>query len=171
MKQRDFVSGGVFANGDNRTDDDLVERRYAALHRQLRAVADEIAERSGKPRLPAGRRQRSAEPAALLGRPTKLIFGGFQTYDDETSWNYEAGVKVTRSRYTFNAAVFTTRSAISRSRSMPAAARRASSFNVPEAHASGVEVEFGWEPMDGPAADVRRQLDRSRVRLDGRDGG
>jgi outer membrane receptor protein involved in Fe transport len=22
-------------------------------------------------------------------------------------------------------------------------------FNVPEAHASGVEVEFGWEPMDG----------------------
>ena len=33
-------------------------------------------------------------------------FGGLGAYDDETLWNYEAGVKYSKGGFTFNSAVF-----------------------------------------------------------------
>ncbi|MGD9981439.1 MAG: TonB-dependent receptor, partial [Hyphomonadaceae bacterium] len=77
------------------------------------------------------------------------IFGGFQTYDDETSWNYEAGVKVTRASYFFNAAADYNEITDLQVTLDAGSCSSRISFNVPEAHAAGVEVEFGWEPIDG----------------------
>ena len=36
----------------------------------------------------------------------ELIFGAFQSYEDETSWNYEVGFKHSRSGFTLNAAAY-----------------------------------------------------------------
>lgn len=147
-EERDFISGGLFSNGDNRTDetssngitprviasydlsDDIALNVQASQGFRLGGVNDPL-------NLP------------LCSDDDEAIFGGFQSYEDETSWNYEAGVKITRPRYTFNAAAF--RNEISDLQVTLDAGSCSSriSFNVPEAHASGVEVEFGWEPMDG----------------------
>jgi len=78
------------------------------------------------------------------------IFGGFQDYDDETLWNYEAGVKmVSNSGISFNAAVFHTDISDLQVTLDAGSCSSRISFNVPDAHTTGVEVEFSAEPVDG----------------------
>jgi outer membrane receptor protein involved in Fe transport len=78
-----------------------------------------------------------------------VIFGGFQDYGDETMWNYEAGVK---SRFangvTFNAAAFYADMEDLQVTFDVASCSSRISFNVPDAHASGVEFELGVSPTD-----------------------
>ena len=67
----------------------------------------------------------------------RAIFGGFQTYDDETLWNYEAGVKYSKHGITFNAAAFYNDI---RNLQVTLDAGSCSSrivFNVPKAHTPG----------------------------------
>jgi iron complex outermembrane receptor protein len=78
-----------------------------------------------------------------------LIFGGFQSYDDETSWNYEAGMKFTRRNLTFNAAAYYNDISDLQVTLDAGTCSSRISFNVEEAHAAGIEVEFGWEIFDG----------------------
>jgi len=76
-------------------------------------------------------------------------FGGFQSYEDETMWNYEAGLKSTWDNgVTFNAAAFY--SDISDLQVTLDAGTCSSriSFNVPEAHTAGVEFELGASPTE-----------------------
>ncbi|MEQ1489046.1 MAG: TonB-dependent receptor [Terricaulis sp.] len=147
-EKRDFVSGGLFANGDNRHDETSsngITPRVIASYDLTPDVVVNVQASQGF------RLGGVNDPLNVpLCSPADVgIFGGYQTYQDETSWNYEAGVKVTRGRYTLNAAAYyndindlqVTLDAGSCSSRVV--------FNVPEAHASGVEVEFGWEPMDG----------------------
>ncbi|MEZ5959567.1 MAG: TonB-dependent receptor [Hyphomonadaceae bacterium] len=145
---RDFISGGVFANGDNRHDETSsngVTPRFIASYEISPQIALNVQASQGF-RL-GGVNDPLNLP--LCSAADEAIFGGFQDYEDETSWNYEAGVKVTRSRYTFNAAVY--RNEISDLQVTLDAGSCSSRivFNVPDAHTNGVEVEFGWEPMDG----------------------
>ncbi|GAM97483.1 tonB-dependent receptor [alpha proteobacterium U9-1i] len=147
-EERSFTSGGVFSNGDNRTDstssdgftprvivsydwnDDVTLNAQASQGFRLGGVNDPL-------NLPLC----TAQDAA--------IFGGFQSYDDETSWNYEAGVKVQRGRFGFNAAAFYNDIQDLQVTLDAGSCSSRISFNVPEAHSSGVEFELNATPMAG----------------------
>jgi iron complex outermembrane receptor protein len=78
------------------------------------------------------------------------IFGGFQNYKDETLWNYEAGVKMrTDNGVTFNAAVFHTKIDDLQVTLDAGTCSSRISFNVPEAHTTGLEFELSATPADG----------------------
>ncbi|MHA6288012.1 TonB-dependent receptor [Maricaulis sp. CAU 1757] len=84
-----------------------------------------------------------------LCTPGDLVtFGGFQSYDDETLWNYEAGLKAQRGSTTFNAAVFHTQIDGLQVTLDAGSCSSRISFNVPEAHTTGVEFEYSTEPVD-----------------------
>lgn len=78
------------------------------------------------------------------------IFGGFQSYDDETLINFEAGVKMrTDSGVTLNAAVFHTKIDDLQVTLDAGSCSSRISFNVPKAHTTGVEFELAAQPVDG----------------------
>jgi len=79
------------------------------------------------------------------------IFGGFQAYDDETLWNYEAGVKSRYGMMTINAAAFYTDISDLQTTLDAGSCSSRISFNVPEAHTQGVELEVVAEPTDNLA--------------------
>ena len=85
---------------------------------------------------------------ALCNANDLAVFGGFQDYEDETLWNYEAGIKVNSAKFSFNAAAFYT--SISNLQVTLDAGSCSSriSFNVPEAHTQGLEAEFKARPSD-----------------------
>lgn len=145
---RDFISGGLFANGDRRHDETSsngITPRIIASYDLTPDIALNVQASQGF-RL-GGVNDPLNLP--LCSVDDEAIFGGFQSYDDETSWNYEAGVKVTRSRYTFNAAAYYNEISDLQVTLDAGSCSSRISFNVPEAHAAGIEVEFGWEPVDG----------------------
>jgi outer membrane receptor protein involved in Fe transport len=78
----------------------------------------------------------------------RAIFGGYQRFNDESLWNYEAGVKVQRPGLRFNAAAFHTQM---KDLQVTLDAGSCSSrvvFNVPKAHSSGVEMEMTLRPTE-----------------------
>lgn len=145
---RRFVSGGLFANGDNRTDstkssgftprfllsydlsDKVTVNAQASKGFRLGGVNDPL-------NLP------------LCTPADAALFGGFQDYDDETLWNYELGIKSQGRGFTFNAAGFYNDI---RNLQVTLDAGSCSSrivFNVDKAHSMGVEFELGLSPADG----------------------
>lgn len=78
----------------------------------------------------------------------EAIFGSFQDYEDETLWNYEAGVKVNTGRFSFNAAAFYTDISNLQVTLDAGSCSSRISFNVPEAHTLGLEAEFKARPTD-----------------------
>lgn len=86
---------------------------------------------------------------ALCNPQDLVIFGAFQSYEDETLWNYELGVK---SRFdngmTFNAAAFYADIEDLQVTLDAGSCSSRISFNVPESHTTGVEVELAAQPMD-----------------------
>jgi iron complex outermembrane receptor protein len=147
-EKRSFTSGGLFANGDNRTDktkssgfsprgivtwepnNDLSVNVQAAKGFRLGGVNDPL-------NIP------------LCTPQDVAIFGGYQTYTDETLWNYEAGVKYSKHGITVNAAAFYNQI---RDLQVTLDAGSCSSrivFNVPKAHARGIEAEISAHPLPG----------------------
>ena len=147
-EERSFTSGGLFSNGDNRTDEtkstgftprvllsyDVAERvtvnAQAAKGFRLGGVNDPL-------NLPLC----SAQDAA--------IFGGFQDYDDETLWNYEAGVKSRFGRITFNTAAFYTDIDNLQTTLDAGSCSSRIVFNVPKAHTVGLEAELSGRLAPG----------------------
>ena len=145
---RSFTSGGLFSNGDDQTDetsssgfnprvllsyeasDSVTLNAQAAQGFRLGGVNDPL-------NLP------------LCTPADAAIFGGFQSYEDETLWNYEAGFKSRMGGITLNAAAFYT--AIDNLQTTLDAGSCSSRvvFNVPEAHTMGVEAEFSGELAPG----------------------
>ncbi|WP_339673331.1 TonB-dependent receptor [Dasania marina] len=77
-------------------------------------------------------------------------FGGFQAYDDETLTNYEVGVKSkVGSSMTFNAAAFYADIKDLQVTLDAGSCSSRISFNVPEAHTVGIELELKAQPMEG----------------------
>jgi iron complex outermembrane receptor protein len=145
---RSFKSGGLFANGDNRTDstkssgftprfllsydlsDSVTVNAQASKGFRLGGVNDPL-------NLP------------LCTPADAALFGGFQDYDDETLWNYELGIKSQGRGFTFNAAGFYNDI---KNLQVTLDAGSCSSrivFNVDKAHSMGVEFELGLSPADG----------------------
>ena len=150
---RDFVSGGVFSNGDtfrgDKTSSSGFTPRFIASYEVNNDVTVNLQASQGF-RL-GGVNDPLNIPlcsGGATGTDAKT-FGGRPTYEDEKLWNYEAGVKASTGGITFNAAVFY--NDISNLQ-VTADAGSCSSrvvFNVPQAHSQGVEVEVSARPVPG----------------------
>ena len=108
---RDFISGGIFSNGDTRIGDKTKSNGFSP-----RAIATWEPNRNLSLNIQAAKGFRLGGVNDPLNLPLcsdedEVIYGPFTsaTYDDETLWNYEAGVKYSKRGITFNAAVFHTR--------------------------------------------------------------
>jgi iron complex outermembrane receptor protein len=151
---RDFISGGLFSNGDTRIGDKTssngISPRFIATWEPNRNLSVNIQAAKGF-RL-GGVNDPLNLPLCDDGEPDgpdAKTFGGFPTYDDETLWNYEAGVKYQKRGMTFNAAIFHTKI---KDLQVTADAGSCSSrvvFNVDKAHTTGVEMEFAVSPLSG----------------------
>jgi iron complex outermembrane recepter protein len=140
-EQRRFTSGGLFSNGDDQTDetsssgftprvllsyeasDNVTFNAQAAQGFRLGGVNDPL-------NLP------------LCSPQDAAIFGGFQSYEDESLWNYEAGIKSRFSGVTFNAAAFYTDIKDLQTTLDAGSCSSRVVFNVPEAHTMGFEGEL-----------------------------
>lgn len=148
-EERTFLSGGLFSNGDLQTDateSNGFSPRVLASYQMSEALTWNAQASRGF------RLGGVNDPLnASLCTPGDLkSFGSFQAYDDESIWNYETGFKADwRNGLRLNMAVF--RSEIEDLQVTLDAGSCSSriSFNVEEAHTSGVEFELVTEPMEG----------------------
>jgi iron complex outermembrane recepter protein len=145
---RRFVSGGLFANGDNRRDttqsDGFTPRFLASFE-----ASDNItinAQASKGFRL-GGVNDPLNLP--LCSPADAAIFGGFQDYDDEELWNYELGFKSRFGGLTFNAAAFHNEIENLQVTLDAGSCSSRVVFNVPKAHSRGVEFEVTAQPGPG----------------------
>jgi iron complex outermembrane receptor protein len=148
-ESRDFINGGLFAPGITSLGDKTKSNGFSP-----RVIGTWEPNRNLSVNLQAAKGFRlggTNDPLnVLLCSPEDAaLFGGFQSYGDETLWNYEAGVKYSRGPITFNAAAFHTDI---KNLQVTLDAGTCSSrivFNVPKAHTTGVEAEFAAHPMPG----------------------
>ncbi|MEO1406107.1 MAG: TonB-dependent receptor [Pseudomonadota bacterium] len=147
-EERDFITGGLFSNGDNVTDttesDGFTPRFLAKYEVNDNVTLNAQASRGfrlGGVNDPLNLPLCSAEDAQ--------IFGTFQDYDDETLWNYEAGFKVQTERFSFNAAGFYNDIEDLQVTLDAGSCSSRVVFNVPDAFAAGLEYEVGFSPVEG----------------------
>jgi iron complex outermembrane recepter protein len=148
-ESRDFISGGLFSNGDRRIADKTSSNGFSP-----RAILTWEPNRNLSFNAQAAKGFRLGGVNDPLNLPLctpadRALFGGFQDYDDETLWNYEGGVKYSRGPVTFNAAAFYTDI---KNLQVTLDAGSCSSrivFNVDKAHTQGVEAEFNIRPIAG----------------------
>ena len=152
-EERDFVSGGLFSNGDTRLGDktksDGISPRAILTYEPNRNLSINLQAAKG---FRLGGVNDPLNIPLCSGGATGIdaqTFGNRPRYDDETLWNYEAGVKYQKRGLTFNAAVFRTEI---KDLQVTADAGSCSSrvvFNVPKAHTQGVELEVSTSPIAG----------------------
>ena len=148
-EKRDFISGGVFSdvntNLGDKTKSHGISPRFIVSYEPNRNFSINLQAAKGF-RL-GGVNDPINRP---LCSPQDLVtFGGQTTYDDETLWNYEAGLKYSRNGITFNTAVFHNEI---RDLQVTLTAGSCSSrlvYNVPKAHSTGLEAEFSARPVPG----------------------
>src|SRR4051812_42259545 len=148
---RDFISGGIFSNGDTRLGDKTKSNGFSP-----RGIASWEPNRNLSVNLQVAKGFRLGginDPLniPLCSTADQAIYGPFAsaTYNDETLWNYEAGVKYSKHGFTFNAAAFHNQI---KNLQVTVDAGSCSSrlvFNVPKAHTTGVEAEFAVHPVPG----------------------
>jgi outer membrane receptor protein involved in Fe transport len=161
-EERDFVSSGLFSNLDTdlgeRTESDGFSPRVIATYE----VADNVrinAQASKGFRL-GGVNDPLNIPLCTggAGGVDALTYGNRPTYEDETLWNYELGVRGRRGGINFAAAGFYTDIS---NLQVTADAGTCSSrvvFNVPSAHTMGVEFELSASPAQGLAFSIAGSL-------------
>jgi iron complex outermembrane receptor protein len=150
-EERDFISGGLFSNGDTRlgdeTESDGISPRVILTYEPNRNFSLNLQAAKGF-RL-GGINDPLNLP--LCSDEDEAIYGPFssETYDDETLWNYEAGFKYSQGPMTFNAAAFYTEI---KDLQVTVDAGSCSSrivLNVDRAHTQGIEAEFVVNPFTG----------------------
>jgi iron complex outermembrane receptor protein len=147
-ERRQFKSGGLFSNDDNRTDrtksDGFTPRVIATYKVSDRWRINAQASRGFRL---GGVNDPLNLP--LCSAQDKAIFGSYQTYNDEKLWDYEVGIKGAAHGITFNAAGFY--NDISNLQVTLDAGSCSSRivFNVPKAHSAGVEMELSATPTPG----------------------
>jgi len=147
---RDFVSGGLFSNGDTRIGDKTSSNGISP-----RVIATWEPNRNLSVNIQAAKGFRLGGVNDPLNLPLcsdedEELFGPFAgAFEDETLWNYEAGVKYSKGPVTFNGALFHTKI---KDLQVTLDAGTCSSrivFNVPKAHTTGAEVELALNPAPG----------------------
>jgi len=169
-EERRFHSGGLFSNGDDRQDttsSDGITPRIIASIRATDNVTLNVQAAQGF------RLGGVNDPLNLpLCTPEdEAIFGAFQSYTDETSWNYEAGVKISGANFTFNGGTFYNKITDLQVTLDAGSCSSRISFNVPSAHASGLEAEFGWTPVQGLEFSFAGSVTEAEFNSTVRDGG
>ena len=151
-EERQFISGGLFSNGDNNTDR-TTSNGFSPRVIATYEVADNVrvnAQASKGFRL-GGVNDPLNLPICDGGTPNgpdARTYGGRPRYEDETLWNYEIGVRGQRRGLNFAAAGYYTDI---NNLQISADAGSCSSrivFNVPNAHTMGVEFEMSVEPIE-----------------------
>ena len=148
-EERTITTGGLFANGDRGVVDETKSDGFTPRVLVSYDISEDVtlnAQASKGFRL-GGVNDPLNTP--LCNAQDRALFGGFQSYDDETLWNYELGVKTQGDGFTFNAGGFY--NDISNLQVTLDAGSCSSRivFNVPKAHTAGVEFELGLQPTDG----------------------
>ncbi|MFA6218919.1 MAG: TonB-dependent receptor [Erythrobacter sp.] len=151
-EDRRFVSGGLFSNGDDQTgttSSDGFTPRFLLSYEASRNIT--INAQAAKGFRLGGINDPLNIPLCSGGATgiDALTYGNRPTYEDESLWNYELGIKTQGRGFTFNAAAFY--SDISNLQ-VTADAGSCSSrvvFNVPKAHSQGVEFELTATPATG----------------------
>ena len=144
---RRFLSGGLFANGDDQTDtttSDGINPRFIVAYDATEEVTLNAQVAKG---FRLGGVNDPLNETLCQGSDLET-FGGFQSYDDETLWNYEVGAKINKPTFRLGVAAFyadienlqTTLDAGSCSSRVV--------YNVPEAHSTGIEFELDATPTD-----------------------
>ena len=152
-EERTFKSGGLFSNGDNQTDktkSDGVSPRVILSY----AATEDITFNAGASK--GFRLGGVNDPlnAGLCTAEDRALFGGFQSYKDESLWNYELGMKARRGSATFNVAGFYNKISNLQVTLDAGSCSSRIVFNVDKAHASGVEFELGLNPARGLTFDI-----------------
>jgi outer membrane receptor protein involved in Fe transport len=150
---RDFISGGVFSNRDTRIADQTESNGFSP-----RVILTYEPNDDFRVNVQAAKGFRLGGVNDPLNIPLcsggangvdALTYGNRPTYEDETLWNYEAGVRYEGRGLSFNAAAFYTDIS---NLQVTADAGSCSSrivFNVPKAHTMGVEAELSARPTPG----------------------
>ncbi len=147
-EERTFKSGGLFSNDDNQSDktkSDGVSPRFILSYEMSDGVTlnAEAAKgfRLGGVNDPLN--------AGLCTATDKALFGGFQSYKDESLWDYEVGLKARGHGFTFNAAGFYNKISNLQVTLDAGSCSSRIVFNVAKAHSAGAEFEVGLNPVDG----------------------
>ncbi len=145
---RRFKSGGLFSNLDNRTDT-TSSNGFSPRFILSYEPADNI--RINAQASKGFRLGGVNDPLNVpLCTPTdRALFGGFQSYEDESIWNYELGVRGRRSGVNFSAAAFYTDMSNLQVTLDAGSCSSRIVFNVPKAHSQGIEFELSAQPIRG----------------------
>ena len=144
-EERRFTTGGLFSNADDQVDDtasDGINPRFILSYDATDAITVNAQAAKG---FRLGGVNDPLNETLCQGSDLDT-FGGFQAFDDETLWNYEAGVKVNTENLRVGAAAFY---ADITDLQVTLDAGSCSSrvvFNVPEAHTKGIEFEVEATP-------------------------
>lgn len=149
-ESRVITSGGLFANGDTGQVDETSSDGFIGRVMAAYDVNDNVTING---QISQGFRLGGVNDPLNAGLCTGqdiAIFGGFQSYDDETLMNYEAGFKMrTDTGVTLNAAIFRTEIDDLQVTLDAGSCSSRISFNVPKAHTMGIEFELAAQPVDG----------------------
>ena len=148
-EERTFQSGGFYSNGDLQMDSTDASGFSPRLLGSFR-VSDNLTWNAQASR--GFRLGGVNDPlnASLCTGSDLANFGGFQAYEDETIWNFETGFKARwRNGASLNAAAFHAEIEDLQVTLDAGSCSSRISFNVAEAHATGVEVELNLQPLEG----------------------
>jgi len=147
-ERRRFKSGGLFSNLDNRVDE-TSSNGFSPRVILSYEPADNI--RINAQASKGFRLGGVNDPLNLpLCTPAdRTLFGGFQSYNDETIWNYELGVRGRRAGVNFSAAAFYTDMSNLQVTLDAGSCSSRIVFNVPKAHSQGIEFELSAQPARG----------------------
>ncbi|HEX8513127.1 MAG TPA: TonB-dependent receptor [Allosphingosinicella sp.] len=167
---RGFKSGGLFANGDNQTDETKSDGFSPRLLLSYEAADDVVINLQASKGFRLGGVNDPLNEG-LCSAQDVIDYGGFDTYEDESLWNYEAGVKSKFGPISINAAAFYTDIS---NLQVTADAGSCSSrvvFNA-DAHTMGVEFELSARPMKGvdlsiAGSWVEAEFDETRLKQNG----
>ena len=157
-EERTFYSGGLFSNGDLQTDSTESNGFSPRLLTRFR-VNENLTWNAQASR---GFRQGGVNDplnASLCSGSDLANFGDFQAYDDESIWNYETGFKSEWGKgVRFNAAAFHAEIKNLQVTLDAGSCSSRISFNVEEAHTTGLEFELTLEPIEGLQLDFAGSL-------------
>jgi len=148
---RDFVSGGIFSNGDTRIGDKTSSNGFSP---RVILSWEPSKNLSVNAQVAQGFRLGGVNDPLnlpLCNDLDELIYGPFTsaTYKDEKLWNYEVGAKYQKRGITANAAVFYTDISDLQVTVDAGSCSSRLVFNVPKAHTLGIEGELAITPAKG----------------------
>ena len=152
QEERQFISSGLFSNLDNNTDETSSSGFSPRFILSYEAADNVRVNAQASKGFRLGGVNDPLNIPLCTGGPNGVdaqTYGNRPTYEDETLWNYEVGVRAQRRGLNFAAAAFYTDI---KNLQVTADAGTCSSrvvFNVPSAHTMGIEAEVSAEVADG----------------------